>query len=168
MANSRCVLKRHRKPAAQVAPPGGEGSIGQNQGLQTHTRRAIKNLKWKRVNDPKKVFNWKRRQQQKLKKTTEVLDASEFVRKMFLKKHRFKKRQINALEQVTNKVMNKPIRTTYILETEEFCIFCLEKRQQSSSVVMSARLRSNRRCKPADVGRDTCKKLKVIRGTLEQ
>ena len=39
----------------------------------------------------RKVFNWKRRQQQKLEKNTEVLDVSEFLRKMFLKKPRFKK-----------------------------------------------------------------------------
>ena len=57
---------------------------------------------------------------------------SEFLRKMFLKKPRIKKKQINAQEQVTNKVMNKPTRTTYVLETEEVCIFCLEKRQQST------------------------------------
>ena len=84
------------------------------------------------------------------------------------KKPRFKKRQINALEQVTNKVLNKSIRTTYILETEEFCMFCLEKRQQYSPAVMFARLRSNRRYKPSDYGRYTCRKLKVICGALEQ
>ena len=32
-----------------MAPPEGKGDTGQNQGLQTHTRRAAKNLKWKRV-----------------------------------------------------------------------------------------------------------------------
>ena len=40
----------------------------------------------------RKVFNWKRRQQQKLEKNTDVLDVSEFLRKMFLKKPRIKKR----------------------------------------------------------------------------
>ena len=35
------------------------------------------------------LFNWKRRQQQKLKKNTEVSDVSEFLRNMFPKKPRF-------------------------------------------------------------------------------
>ena len=52
---------------------------------------------------------------------------SEFLRKMFLKKPIFKKRRINAPEQVTYKVMNKSIRTKYIFETEEVCMFCLQK-----------------------------------------
>ena len=81
-----------------------------------------------------------------------VLDVNEFLRKMVLKKPRLKKRQINAPEQVTNKVMNKSIRIIYILETEEVCMFCLEKRKQSSVAGMSARLRSNRRYKPGDQG----------------
>ena len=37
--------KKHGKPAAQVAPPEGKGNTGQNQGLQTHTRRTTKDLK---------------------------------------------------------------------------------------------------------------------------
>ena len=39
----------------------------------------------------RKVFNWKKRQQQKFEKNIEVLDVSEFLRKMFLKKPRFKR-----------------------------------------------------------------------------
>ena len=53
-------------------------------------------------------------------------------------------------EQVTTKVMKKPIGTTSMLEMEEFCVFCLKKRQQYSPAVMFARLRSNRRYKPGD------------------
>ena len=98
----------------------------------------------------RKFFNWKRRQQQKLDKNTEVLDVSEFLRRKVPKETRNKKRRINTQEQNTNKVVQKDIGTTYISEMEEFCIFCLEKRQQSSSAVMFARLRSNRRYKPGD------------------
>ena len=50
--------------------------------------------------------------------------------------------------------MQKDIETTYISEGEDFCILCLEKRQQSSSAVMFARLRSNRRYKPGDYGKE--------------
>ena len=98
----------------------------------------------------RKFFNWKRRQQQKLDKNTEVLDVSEFLRRKVPKETRNKKRRINTQEQNTNKIVQEDIGTTYISEMEEFCIFCLEKRQQSSSAVMFARLRSNRRYKPGD------------------
>ena len=97
-----------------------------------------------------KIFNWKRRQQQKLERNTEVVNVSEFLRKKFLNKSKDKKRRINTQRQVTNKVMKKPIVTTYKFEREEPCIFCLEKRQQSSPAVMFARLRSNKRYKPGD------------------
>ena len=51
-----------------------------NQGLKMEeSKRAQRN-----------PLNWKLRQQQKLKKNTEVLDISEFLRKMFLKKPRIK------------------------------------------------------------------------------
>ena len=98
----------------------------------------------------RKFFNWERRQQQKLEKNTEVLDVSEFLRKKGLKEPRKKKRRIITQEQITYKTMKKPIGTTYISEMEEVCMFCLEKRQQSSRAVMFARLRSNRRYKPGD------------------
>ena len=97
-----------------------------------------------------KIFNWKRRQRKKLERNTKVVNVSEFLRKKFLNKSKNKKRRINTQRQVTNKVMKKPIVTTYQFEMEEPCIFCLEKRQQSSPAVMFARLRSNRRYKPGD------------------
>ena len=59
-------------------------------------------------------------------------------------------RRINTQEQISNNVVKKSIGTTYISEIEEWCIFCLEKHQQSSSAVMFARFRSNRRYKPGD------------------
>ena len=98
------------------------------------------------------IFNWKRRQQQKLEKNTEVLDVSGFLRKKVPKESRNKKRQLNTQKQITNKVMKKSIGTTCISEIKEVCIFCLEKCQQSSSAVMFARLRPtcNRRYKPGD------------------
>ena len=95
-------------------------------------------------------FNWKRRQQQKLERNTKVLNVSKLLQKKFPKKSKNKKRRINTQEQVTTKVTKKPIGITYMLEKEELCIFCLEKRQQSSPAVMFARLRSNRRYKPGD------------------
>ena len=98
----------------------------------------------------RKFFNWKRRQQQKLEKNTEVLDVSKFLRKKVPKESRNKKRQPNTQKQITNKVVKKSIETTCISEMEEVCIFCLEKRQHSSSAVMFAQLRSNRRYKPGD------------------
>ena len=60
------------------------------------------------------------------------------------------RRHINKEEQVTIKVMKRPIRTTYLLEMEESSTFCLEKRQQPSPAVKLARLGSNRRYKPGD------------------
>ena len=98
----------------------------------------------------RKFFNWKRKQQQKLERNTEVLDVSEFLRKKDLKEPMKKKRRIITQKQITYKTIQKPIRITYIFEMEEVCMFCLEKRQQSSSAVMFARLRSNRRYKPGD------------------
>ena len=89
-------------------------------------------------------------QQQKLNKDTEVLDVGKFLRRKVPKETRNKKRPMNTQEQTINKVVQKDIGTTYTSEMEEFCIFCLEKRQQSSSAVMFARLRSNRRYKPGD------------------
>ena len=78
-----------------------------------------------------------------------MLDVSEFLWKKVPKESRnkkretrYKKRQSNTQEQNTNKVVQKSIGTTYISEMEEFCIFCLEKRKQSSSAVMFAQLRS--------------------------
>ena len=97
----------------------------------------------------RKIFNWKRRQQRKLEKNTEVPNVSEFLRKKAPKESRNKRRP-NTQKQNTNKVVKKFIGTTYISEIEEWCIFCLEKRQQSSSAVMFARFRSNRRYKPGD------------------
>ena len=96
-------------------------------------------LKRKRVSDLKrKFFNRKRRQQQKIKKNTEVLDVSEFLRKKFPKETRNKKRRINTQEQISNKVVKKSIGTVCISGIEEVCRFCLEKRQQSTSAVMFA------------------------------
>ena len=40
----------------------------------------------------RKIFNWKRRQQQKLERNTKVLNVSEVLRKKFLKKSKNKKR----------------------------------------------------------------------------
>ena len=98
----------------------------------------------------RKYLSWKRRQQQKLDKNTEVLDVSEILRRKVPKENRNKKRRIKIQEQNTNKIVQEDIGTTYTSEMEEFCIPCLEKRQQSSSAVMFARLRCNRRYKPGD------------------
>ena len=95
-------------------------------------------------------FNWKRRKQQKLERNTTVLNVSKLLQKNFLKKSKNKKRRINTQEQVTAKVTKKPIGITYMLEKEELCIFCLERRQQSSPAAIFARLRSNKRYKPGD------------------
>ena len=88
----------------------------------------------------------------------------------FIKEPRNKMRWINTQGQITNTVVTeKPIGTTCISEMEEFCfcMFCLEKRQQSSPAVMFARLRSNRRYKPSDEGREAREKTNVIYGALE-
>ena len=74
-----------------------------------------------------------------------MLDVSEFLQKKVSKESRVKKRQSNTQKQISNKVVKKSIGTTCISEMEEFCIFCQKMRQQSSSAVMFARLRSNRR-----------------------
>ena len=97
-----------------------------------------------------------------------MLDVSEFLRQKVPKKTRKKKRRINTQKQITNKVAKKSTGTTCISEMKEFCIFCLEKRLQSSPAVRFARFRSNRRYKPGDQRRDIRKKPKVICGALEQ
>ena len=114
--------------------------VRRNQELKTEENKRTK----------RKVINWKRRQQQKLEQNTEVLDVSEFLRKKSMKKTRNKMKRINAQEQIPDNVVKKYIGTTYTSEMEEWCIFCLEKRQQSSSAVMFARFRSNKRYKPGD------------------
>ena len=114
--------------------------VRRNQELKTEENKRTK----------RKVINWKRRQQQKLEQNTEVLDVSEFLRKKSMKKTRNKMKRINAQEQISDNVVKKYIGTTYTSEMEEWCIFCLEKRQQSSSAVMFARFRSNKRYKPGD------------------
>ena len=86
----------------------------------------------------RKFFNWKRRQQRKVEKNTEVLDVSEFLRKKGPNVTRNKKRRINTQEQITNKVEKTSIGTVCISEMKEVCISCLEKRQLSSSAVMFA------------------------------
>ena len=97
-----------------------------------------------------RIFNWKRRQELKLERNTKLVNVSEFLRKKLLHKSKNIKKRINTQRQVNNKVTKKPIETIYMLEKEEPCILCLEKRQPSSSAVMFARLRSNRRYKPGD------------------
>ena len=98
----------------------------------------------------RKIFNWKRRQQQKLGRNTEVVEERASMRKKLPHKSKRKKRQIKIQKHVTTKVIKRPSETTYISEKEEPRIFCLEKRQQSSPAVRFARLRSNRRYKPGD------------------
>ena len=98
----------------------------------------------------RRIFYWKKRQQKKLKENTEVLDASVFLWKKVQKEIRNKRRRTNKKKQTRNKAMKTPTGTTSILEVEELGIFCLEKRQQSSSAVRFARFRSNRRYKPGD------------------
>ena len=93
---------------------------------------------------------WKRRQQEKLERNFEVLQAGEGLWKKVPKKPRKNRRQTNVRKQITNKVTMKYIRTLYWLETRNLCIFCIERRQQSSPVVRFARLRSNRRYKSGD------------------
>ena len=98
----------------------------------------------------RKLFNWKMRQQQKLEKNTEVLDVSGFLLRKGPKGTKNEKRRINAQEQNTNKAVKTSVGTTCISEIKETCVSCLEKRQKSSSAVMLAQLRSNRRYKPGD------------------
>ena len=98
----------------------------------------------------RRIFYWKRRQQQKLRKNTEVPDVSVFLRKKVQEGTRNKRRRINKKKQIPNKAVETSAGTTCIFEMEELGIYCLEKRQQSSSAVRFARLRSNRRYKPGD------------------
>ena len=97
----------------------------------------------------RKSDNWKRRQQEKLERNIKVLQAGEVLWEKVPKKSRKNRRQTNTSKQ-PNKVMMKYIRTSHRLETRKLCIFCIQKRQQSSPAVMFVRLRSNRRYKPGD------------------
>ena len=107
--------------------------------------------------------NWNKRQRSKIGRVTKVRALNSRLTKMMSRPKRKRKgtsrpvctttkfrRQTNKEERVTSKVTKRPIRTTYLLEKEEPCMLCLEKRQQSSPAVMFARLRSNRRYKPGD------------------
>ena len=70
-----------------------------------------------------------KRQQQKFKKNTEVIDAGTVLKKKPPKKSKNKGRRIITQESTTHKVKTKLVESLCISKTEEFCMFCLGKRQ---------------------------------------
>ena len=98
----------------------------------------------------RKSDDWKRRQQEKLKRNIKLLQVGEVLREKVPKKLRKNRRQTNTRKQTTNKEMMKYTKTSHQLLPRKLCTFCIQKRQQSSPAVMFARLKSNRRYKPGD------------------
>ena len=98
----------------------------------------------------RKSLKWKKKQQQRLKKNTDVIDARMILRKMPPKKSTNKGSRITTQESTTYKAKKKPIEILSDSKTEECCMLCLGKRQQTSSAVMFARLRSKSRYNPGD------------------
>ena len=131
--------KSHKDLIAWNILSGSLGTLFQSQ------KRELKTEVSKRAQ--RKIFNWKRRQQQKLANNTKVLKVRECIRNKLPQKSKSKKRQIKRQKRFTARVTKRPTETIYILEKEKPRIFCLEQRQQSSPAVMIARLRSNRRYK---------------------
>ena len=58
--------------------------------------------------------------------------VNEFLQMKVLKEPRKSKKRINSQGKITYKLTKKPMGTTCISEMEDFGVFCLEKRQQSS------------------------------------
>ena len=102
------------------------------------------------VRAQKRIFCWKKRQQKKLQENTEVLDVSAFLQKRVQKDIRIRKRRTNTKKPTSNKAMKTTVGTTSASEVKDPSTFCIKKRQQTSSAVRFARLRSNRRYKPDD------------------
>ena len=67
-----------------------------------------------------------------------------------LKDPRKKKKPINIQGNTSYKLTKEPGGTIGMPVMKDCCGFCLEKRQQSSSAVIFARLRSNGRYTPGD------------------
>ena len=86
-----------------------------------------KNGKKKRVHKivRRKTLNWKKKQQQKLEKNTEVTDARMILKKKPPKKSKNKGRRIMTQKSTTHKAKKKPVKTLCNSKTEEFRMFCL-------------------------------------------
>ena len=82
------------------------GTTKKRRGNATASRKTtpyvMRNLELKleeRMRNKRKFDRWKRRQEQKLKKNTEVLDVSELLRKKVPKEPKKKKKLINIQEE---------------------------------------------------------------------
>ena len=133
------------------------GTTKKRQGYTTESRKStpyeIRNLELKSeeiLRNKRKFDNWKRRQELKLKNDTEVLDGSKLPRKKTTKEHKKKTKTVNIQRKTRHRSNMEPIRKMDIPVVVDCWIFCLEKRQPTSTVVMFTRLKSNRRYKPGD------------------
>ena len=98
----------------------------------------------------RRIVCWKERQQKKLQGNTEVLDVSALLQKKFQKDTKTGKKQTNTKKSTSKKAKITLAVTTSTSETNDPNKFRIEKREQTSSAVRFARLRSNRRYKPGD------------------
>ena len=97
------------------------GTTEKRRGNATASRKTtpyvMRNLELKleeRMRDKRKFDNWKRRQEQKLKKNTEVLDVSEFLRKKVSMGPKKKKKLINIQGKSSYKLTSEPVGKTGI------------------------------------------------------
>ena len=79
-----------------------------------------------------------------------MLDGSKLLREKRTEEHKKKTKTINIQRKTRHRSNMEPERKIDIPEMVDGWVFCLEKRQRTSSAVMFARLKSNRRYKPGD------------------
>ena len=102
------------------------------------------------VRAQRRIVCWKEKQQKKLQGNTEVLDVSALLQRKFQKNIKAGKRRTNTKKSTPKKAKITLAGTTSTSEANDPSKFRIEKRQQTSSAVRFARLRSNRRYKPGD------------------
>ena len=103
-----------------------------------------------KLRNQRKSDNWKRRQELKLKDDTKVLNVSSLLRNKAPKGPKKKMRTANNQARTIHESNKDQIGKTDMPAVRDCLVFCLEKRQQTSSAVTFARFKSNRRYKPGD------------------
>ena len=98
----------------------------------------------------RRVVCWKGRQQTKLQGNTEVLEVSAPLQNKFQKGTKTGRKKTNTQKSTSRKVKTTLTGTTSTSKDNDPSKFRFGRRQQTSSAVRFARLRSNRRYKPGD------------------
>ena len=133
------------------------GSTKKRQGHATESRKMtsymMRDLELKseeKLRNQRKSDNWKRRQELKLKDDTEAIHVSILLRKKAPKEPKKKMKIANTQGKTSQKSNKDQVGKTDMPAVRDCLVFCLEKRQHTSSAVTFARLKSNRRYKPGD------------------